>query len=68
MTSEPNQLPAGTPTVVAGLHTFELTIWEQAEHWRFYENVTAASEAEARAMFARSYGRGYRLLRVHCVR
>lgn len=56
----------GTPTAAgAGLRSFELTIWERAEQWRFYEAVHAASEADARAAFTRAYGKGYRLERVH---
>lgn len=68
MMAEPQQSPAGEPPAAAGLHTYELTIWEKAEHWRIYENVSARSEAEARALFAKNYGRGYRLVHVHCVR
>lgn len=54
--------PAGEPS----LHTFELTIWERAEHWRFYDTVRATTEAEARTVFAKRYGKGYRLEQVHC--
>lgn len=49
-----------------GLRTYELTIWDRAEHWRFYETVQAASEADARAEFAERFGKGYRLEQVHC--
>lgn len=48
------------------LRTFELTIWDRAEHWRFYETVHAACEADVRALFAQRYGRGYRLEQIHC--
>lgn len=51
----------------ASLHRFELTIWERAEHWRFYEVVQAVSEADARAQFRRCYGKGYRLQHVHSI-
>lgn len=60
-------VPAAPPAE-ASLHTFELTIWEKAEHWRIYETIQAVSEQAARAQFARAYGRGYRLLGVHCLR
>jgi len=58
---------AGTTAIEATLHRYELTIWERAEHWRFYEVVQAVSEADARALFRRSYGKGYRLLHVHSI-
>lgn len=49
------------------LHTYELTIWEKAEHWRFYETVRAVDEQAVRKEFVQRYGRGYRLEQVHWV-
>lgn len=64
-------LEAGKPAAAAApatgtrLRTFELTIWEKAEHWQFYETMKAASEDAVRAQFGRAYGKGYRLVHVH---
>lgn len=44
--------------------TYEARIWEKAEHWYFYTTVKATSEAEARALLAKSYGKGYRICEV----
>lgn len=49
------------------LRKFELTIWEKAEHWRLYEIVLAVDETAARREFAKTWGRGYRLMHVHAI-
>lgn len=51
---------AGAP----GQYAYELMIYNEVDQRHFYDTVHAASEAEARAMSAKRYGRGYRLDKV----
>jgi hypothetical protein len=65
MTGRRDQEPPEPPA--RPLRSFELQIWEKAEHWQFYETLQAVDESDARQRFADAYGRGYRLISLHAL-
>jgi hypothetical protein len=49
--------------------TFEIEVYEKAEHWVFFERFQATDEQAARADARKRYpARSYSVRSVHCIR
>ena len=49
--------------------TFEVEVWEKAEHWTFFERIQAADEKAARAEANKRFpARSYRVRSIYCIR
>jgi hypothetical protein len=48
------------------MYEYEITVWEKAEHWQFYETIKADSESDARARALKLYPvRSYVIRHIH---